>query len=82
MSAREMAINNNYEYRENKTEIYIDKITDELGNIDFFISIDKINKEITLYFDKEDGSSSDKTTLNIFELTLINKIREELHWEE
>lgn len=81
MSAKEIAINNNFEYRENKNEINIDKIIDDLGNVDFFMCIDKNKKEIYLYFDKKETGSSNKTTLDNFTLDLILKIKQELGWK-
>lgn len=82
MSARELAVENGFEYRENKNEIYIDKICDDLGNTDFYIRVDKDEKEIELYFEKENIGSVNRATLTNFTFKLIIRIREELGWIE
>lgn len=67
-------LDNNYKYSENKTEIDIDILTDDLGNYDETISFNKEDKTIQIWL-SENGSGFDHI-LTSFEIEIVSYFKE------
>lgn len=66
----EYVIENNYEYYENKDEVHINEIVDDLGNSNEMITYYKNTSEIELDYLKENGSFKTRI-LNNFEQEVV-----------
>lgn len=79
MGIKEEIINDGYEWQENKNELSINKIIDELGNIEPFLFFDKKDKEVGFSL-PDNYNCSEIYYLTNKELNYIQKIKKELGW--
>lgn len=78
---KEKIINDGYMWQESKNELSINKIIDELENIEPFLFFDKQNKEVGIVLpDNYDCHEVYYLTNN--ELNYIQEIKKELGWIE
>ena len=69
-----LLVDNNYEYSESKLEIRIDKVIDDLGNVDGYLYFDKKDKNIQIVKDKDiykDKECNHCYVLSEFEIIIL-----------